>query len=123
MGILVILAGVVVFLISLVGTLLGVLATLGSGGDPLYTLVLVLGVVGLVLGIVLILAGGGLLRLRPWAWWLATIVLLLYVGDAILTSYSTETIGLALLWALIIPIVVIVYLIAVRRHFRSPAYL
>lgn len=123
LGILVILSGVFVLLISLLGTLLGVLGSIGSGGDPLFVILLVVGLVGVLFGILLMVAGTGLLGLRPWAWWLATIVLVLWIANSLLGSYSLAgTITLMALWPVVIPILILVYLLVVRRHFTSRPY-
>lgn len=69
--------------------------------------------VGVVGGILLIIAllwiavGMGLWRLRGWAWWLAVIVMVL----SIVSSFAAPG-------AAIVPILLLVYLILVRKHFR-----
>lgn len=67
----------------------------------------VLGVIVILFGLLWIAVGMGLWRLRGWAWWLAVIVMLL----SVLSSAAQ--------WSLaIIPLLILVYLILVRKHFR-----
>jgi hypothetical protein len=76
----------------------------------------------LILSLVLLAAGLGLWGLRPWAWWLSLIVLILIIANELsglslsggvggLTSRQLIAIGL--------PILIFIYLLAVRHHFRS----
>ena len=67
----------------------------------------ILGAVFLVLALIFIGVGLGLWRLRPWAWWLAIIVLLFSIVGSL-----TDPVGL------VIPLILLIYLILVRQHFR-----
>jgi len=65
--------GIVTALLGLLGMLTGFVTGLmsspgGAGRE------FVAGLVGLILGAAYIFAGAGLLALRPWAWWLATLI-------------------------------------------------
>ncbi len=67
----------------------------------------ILGAVLLVLALVFIGVGLGLWHLRSWAWWLAIIVLIVDIIGSL-----TDPIGL------VIPLVLLIYLVLVRQHFR-----
>lgn len=67
----------------------------------------ILGAVFLVLALIFIGVGLGLWHLRPWAWWLAIIVLLFSIVGSL-----TDPVGL------VIPLILLIYLILVRQHFR-----
>lgn len=67
----------------------------------------ILGVVLLIFALIFIGVGLGLWHLRSWAWWLAIIVLIISIigglGDPV---------------GLVIPLILLIYLILVRQHFR-----
>lgn len=110
LAILLILVGIFAVLISLAVLFLGVLilpdvGLLGVG----------IGVVVLILSFLILAAGFALLSLRPWAWWLSVIVLLLYLLAQIPFIRAGGGIGLV---SIIIPALMFVYLLAVRKHFR-----
>ncbi len=67
----------------------------------------VLGVLLLVFGLIFLGVGLGLWHLRSWAWWLAVIVLVLTV----LASLGDFA-------GLVIPLILLIYLVLVRHHFR-----
>lgn len=67
----------------------------------------VLGAVFLIFALLFIGVGLGLWHLRSWAWWLAIIVLVV----SILGSLADLT-------GLVIPLILLIYLILVRHHFR-----
>src|SRR5947207_586645 len=67
----------------------------------------VLGAIILVFGSSWIAVGSGLLSLRPWAWWLAIIVMVLSIVGSIGSPITA-----------ILPGLILLYLILVRRHFR-----
>ncbi len=67
----------------------------------------VLGAIFLIFALVFIGVGLGLWHLRSWAWWLAIIVLIL----AIVGSLGD-------LAGLVIPLILLIYLLLVRHHFR-----
>lgn len=66
-----------------------------------------LGVILLIFALIFIGVGLGLWHLRSWAWWLAIIVLVISIIG-----------GLADPVGLIIPLILLIYLILVRQHFR-----
>ncbi len=94
------LLGIVVFAFS--SLLVGVGLPLGFGLTGS-----VLGAIILVFGIIWIAVGSGLLNLRPWAWWLAIIVMVLSIVGSIGSPITA-----------ILPGLILLYLILVRRHFR-----
>lgn len=66
-----------------------------------------LGVVLLIFAFIFIGVGLGLWRLRSWAWWLAIIVLVLDIIGSL-----ADPVGL------VIPLILLIYLVLVRQHFR-----
>ncbi len=66
-----------------------------------------LGIVLLIFALIFIGVGLGLWHLRSWAWWLAVIVLILSIVGS-----------LADLAGLVIPLILLIYLLLVRHHFR-----
>lgn len=66
-----------------------------------------LGTVLLVFALIFIGVGLGLWHLRSWAWWLAMIVLVLSIVGS-----------LGDLAGLVIPLILLIYLVLVRHHFR-----
>ena len=99
-GVLLLLLGIVVVAFS--SLLVGVGLPLGFGLTGS-----VLGAIILIFGIIWIAVGSGLLNLRPWAWWLAIIVMVLSVVGSIGSPITA-----------ILPGLILLYLILVRRHFR-----
>ena len=95
-------------------TLLGGLFIMGIGGlgiaigaGPLGALAAAFGAIIVLFGIIAVVAGIGLLNLRPWAWWLAIIVAVIQL---VLN-------GLTLNWTLVLWLIILVYLLAVRKNF------
>lgn len=99
-GILIVLAGIVLVAAPLLLTGFGLPLAFGLAAS-------VLGGIVLLVGILWVGTGVGLLRLRGWAWWLAVIVMVISIVGSIGT-----------LVAAIVPGLILVYLILVRRHFR-----
>ncbi len=99
-GVLLLLLGIVVVAFS--SLLVGVGLPLGFGLTGS-----VLGAIILIFGIIWIAVGSGLLNLRPWAWWLAIIVMVLSIVGSIGSPITA-----------ILPGLILLYLILVRRHFR-----
>jgi lysylphosphatidylglycerol synthetase-like protein (DUF2156 family) len=106
LAILTILVGIGLFLLGLLVVAVSTFVTLLA---PMFGLPLILvGALILVVGILMLVSGFGLLRLRMWAWWLAIIAFVLGAVSSILsTSYITA----------VIEVLLIVYLIVVRKHF------
>ena len=86
------------------------LAGLGivAGAGPLAAFLGIIGAIIVLFGIVQIVAGWGLWKLRPWAWWLATIVSALSV---IVNGVLLNWVGLAL------ALIILIYLFVVRKSF------
>ncbi len=81
----------------------------GSVGGHLGAILGIVGAVFVIFGIIAILAGVGLIRLRPWAWWLTMIVAVLsFLGSlaAVTTYYYITALEL-----------IIIYLVIMRKHF------
>jgi len=106
LAILIILAGVFFVLISLAALVIGTVFLGGFG--------LAIGVVLVILAFLTLAAGLGLLRMRRWAYWLSVIVLVL----SILSQVGSYQIGTGSLWSIAIPALILIYLLAVRKHFR-----
>jgi hypothetical protein len=114
LGILTILSGLGLVAI---GGLLAVAAfiTAGAGGPiggMFGALFGIIAVLILIFGIIAILSGVGLIRLRPWAWWLTMIVSVL----SLLSSLA----DISTLWYFtILELVIIIYLVIVKKHFGA----
>ena len=107
LAILIVLVGVIFFLAALGLFLLAGFAAF-QGLPTFFGLTgAVLGTVFLVLALVFIGVGLGLWHLRIWAWWLAIIVLVFSIVGS-----------LADLTGLVIPLILLIYLLLVRHHFR-----
>jgi hypothetical protein len=106
LAILIILAGIFFLLISLAALVVGTVFLGGFG--------LAIGVVLVILAFLTLAAGFGLLGMRPWAWWLSVIVLFL----STLSQVGSYQIGAGSLWSIAIPALILLYLLAVRKHFR-----
>ena len=107
LAVLTILIGIGIFLIGLLVIGLSSFVTffVPAFGIPL----ILIGVLVLLVGLLMIVSGMGLLRLRMWAWWLAILSFVLGAASSVLSSnYVTA----------VIEVLLIVYLILVRKHFR-----
>ena len=72
-----------------------------------------IGVLATLLGLVAIAAGIGLWRLRTWAWWLTIII-----GVVSIISSGVQIALGGFAWVgLVLWLIIVVYLIAVRKHF------
>ncbi len=105
LAVLTILIGILVFFLGLALT---VSAGVFTFFVPLFGLGIVVGFLVLLVGVLMIVSGMGLLRLRMWAWWLAILSFVLGAASSVL-SQNYVTAG--------IEILLIVYLIVVRKHF------
>ena len=120
LAILIILGGIIltiIFLLLLVASI-ALIPVLG------FLAVAIMGV-AFILSLMLLLAGFGLWNLRPWAWWLAMLVLLLEIVSQISVIYLGGGFGAAgggQLLGLGITVLIFLYLLAVRGSFRSSAY-
>ena len=100
LGILIVLAGLLLIVAPLI--LVGVGLPLAFGLTAS-----VIGAIVFVFGLIWIGVGVGLLHLRGWAWWLAVIVMALSIVGSIASPITA-----------VIPALILIYLIVVRRHFR-----
>ncbi len=66
-----------------------------------------LGIIVLILALLFIGVGLGLWHLRSWAWWLAMIVLFIDIIGSL-----GDPVGI------VIPLILLIYLLLVRHHFR-----
>lgn len=125
LGTLAILAGVGILLIALTN-LFAFLALWGGRSPPVVPpgAFLANALIGFVLALYLIVRGRGYLKLRPWAWWftilpiVAGIVLGLF---ALFSGAATENPGALISGppGLLLLIVLFIYFMSVRRHFRG----
>ncbi len=124
LGALVLVASVIVFLIGVASFFVG-LAFLFPGTPISGTTLLLNGLLYIAIGLVLGISGGGLMALRPWAWWLALIATLfglVYLGyGAYEDSRAGAGISLNALLTLAVVAVVFIYLLTTYRAFRRPA--
>jgi len=119
LGVLVILVAIFVGLIALLAIAAGLaLAAGGAGGWGSFAFIS--GLVFLIFAIILGLAGSGLLKLRPWAWWLAAIVIFL---DLAWTAYGIFSGGydMGSIFTALVLLVLFVYMLTVRKYFRPTA--
>ncbi len=119
LGLLVMLVGFIVILAGIGGIIVGLASLLPGSPIPFY--LTVEGIIAFALGIVLLGAGAGLLQLRPWAWWLSLVTVLLalvYTGYGIWQAPAT---ALGSIVSEVLLAVVFVYLLSVYRFFRRPA--
>lgn len=107
---------ILAILVILIGVLflVGAIAVLFLSGFVALAGLLPFGMLGGLLGIVLLIValiwiavGLGLWHLRSWAWWLAIIVMILSILG-----------GLTAPGSIVIPLIILIYLILVRHHFR-----
>ena len=94
----------------LLGLLVIAVSTFITVFAPMFGLPLVaIGALVLLVGILLLVSGFGLLKLRMWAWWLAIISFVLAGVSSILSQSYVSA---------VIEVLLIVYLIVVRKHFH-----
>lgn len=122
LGGLVLLAGLVVLILAIINLLIFFGSVVLEPRPELTDEFLFAVLLSFVIGIGLLASGAGLLRLRPWAWWLAFIVALLAVIRGLFGFLAgvTETLT-ALLSAsvgLILGVIILGYVVSVKRHFR-----
>ncbi len=126
LGVLVILAAIVIGLAGLAGVFLS-FASLLPGVNLPGTALILGGILYIVLGIILLVSGAGLLALRIWAWWIATITA---VAAAIWQGYGVysavnATPAEAVPWtswvALVFTVIIAAYLVVVHHSFHRHA--
>lgn len=112
LAILIILAGFL--LMVLFGLAFAALLALSSPG-----ILLAIDGVLFLFGILILVSGIGLWNLRPWAWWLATIVVFLELVLQVLAIDWKASLTFGILLPLIVVGIIFVYLLAVRGAFRQ----
>ena len=107
--------GAIILIVGLVNVLLGLYYTslLGIVVSENFST----GLLTLLFGIFLMIAGGGLLTLRPWAWWLAMIMILVNLGWAIYDMTSTGNYRTQTILISVVLVILLIYLVAVRKVF------
>ncbi len=120
LGVLVIIVAILVGLFALLSIAVG-LAAAALGGGILGSFAAIFGLVVLIFAIILGVAGSGLLKLRPWAWWLATFVIF---ADLAWTGYGLYRGGMDVgsIFTALVLLVLFVYMLSVRKYFRPGAY-
>ena len=115
------LASVIAFLIAIAGFIVGFASLIPGVGLDTGTLLLG-AILYLILSAVLGFAGFGLLRLRPWAWWLAFLTTLVVLGYTAFRMYQQPADTTLGTWLTIgVSGILFVYLLAVFRAFRRPS--
>jgi hypothetical protein len=125
LGGLVLLAAAIIALAGIAGVIVGFAGLLPGVDLPTGQLILG-GILYLILATILGIAGGGLLALRPWAWWLATfaaLAALVWQGYGI--YQAPQNVPLTSWVAIVITALILVYLVTVygafRRHVAAAA--
>ena len=117
LGVLVVLTGIALVLIGLAGIFVS-LAALIPGSSLGFRSLFVGGLVFFGIGLVLLAAGGGLLALRVWAWWLAVIAAAVALGFSGYDAVSRGTVDLVTLLTSVLEVIILAYLVSVYRRFR-----
>jgi uncharacterized membrane protein len=119
-AILAILLGIYGFILFLGGLLIAVLSSdaLALAGTQAFGFTgVTAGLVIAILGLIILGVAVGLWHLRLWALALAVIVLLVFVAEPLINvARNVESAGNAIV-GIIIPVLLLIYLLAVRRHF------
>ncbi len=122
LGVLVIIVAILVGLVALLLIAGGLVVAAAPGVGLLGSFLFISGVVFLIFAIILGLAGSGLLKLRPWAWWLATFVIfadLAWTGYGI---YRAGAVDVGSVFTALVLLVLFFYMLSVRKYFRAGAY-
>ncbi len=122
LGVLVLLASVVLVIAGLLGIFaspLGLIPGSGLNAGALFSG----GILFLLLGIVLGVAGTGLMRLRPWAWWLALLTVIAVLIWTVVRIFQAIA-ALHVEWYATVAIAAVLfgYLVTVHHFFRTPEY-
>ena len=126
LGVLVILAAIVIGLAGLAGIFLS-FASLLPGVNLPGTALILGGLLYIVLGCILLVSGAGLLGLRIWAWWIATITALAaaawqaYGVYTAMTATPAQTVPWTSWVALVFTAIIAAYLLAVHHSFHRHA--
>ncbi len=119
LGVLVILVAIIVGLGALL-ILAGALAGAVLGAALFASVAFIIGLITLIFAIILGLSGSGLLKLRPWAWWLATFVIFVELAVSAYNVYRDTTSVVSIFTALVV-LVLFVYMLTVRKYFKPGA--
>jgi hypothetical protein len=126
LGVLVVLAAIVVGLAGVAGVFLS-FASLLPGVNLPGTALILGGLLYIALGVVLLVAGIGLLALRIWAWWVATVTAFVAAAWQAYGIYSASTAmpAQSVPWTswvgLVFTLLVGIYLLAVHHSFHRHA--
>lgn len=126
LGALVILAAIIVGLAGLAGVFLSFASLLPGVNLPGATLI-VGGILYLILALILLVAGAGLLGLRIWAWWVATVTAIVAAAWQAYGIYTarTGTMPEPVPWTswvgLGFTVLIAIYLLAVHHSFHRHA--
>jgi lysylphosphatidylglycerol synthetase-like protein (DUF2156 family) len=82
----------------------------GAVGGLIGAILGIVGAVFVIFGLIAILSGVGLIRLRPWAWWLTMI-------GAILTFLGSLAAVTAYWYITVFELIIIIYLVIVKKEF------
>ncbi len=120
LGVLVLLASTVLVIAGLLGIFaspLGLIPGSGLNAGALFSG----GVLFLVLGVVLGVAGTGLMRLRPWSWWLAMLTVVAVLVWTVIRIFQAMG-ALHVEWYATVGIAAVLfgYLVTVHTFFRRP---
>ena len=117
LGVLVIIVAILVGLVALLFIAAGLVVAADPAIGLLGSFLFISGVIFLIFAIILGLAGSGLLKLRPWAWWLATFVIF---ADLAWTGYGiyNGNLGTGPIFTALILLVLFFYMLSVRKYFR-----
>lgn len=120
-AILAILLGIYGFISFLGGLLIAVLSSyvITLGGTQAFGFTgVVAGLIIAILGLIVLGVAVGLWHLRLWALALAVIVLLVYILEPLINLARNVTSAGNAILGIVIPVLLLIYLLAVRRHFR-----
>ncbi len=126
LGVLVILAAIVIGLAGLAGVFLS-FASLLPGVNLPGSALIVGGLLYIVLAVILLVSGAGLLGLRIWAWWIATITAIAaaawqaYGVYSAMTASPAEAVPWTSWVALVFTVIIAAYLLAVHHSFHRHA--
>ena len=120
LGALIVLTGTGLVLIGLAGMFVS-LAALIPGSGINFNALFVGGLAFFGIGVVLLVAGGGLIAMRVWAWWLAVLATVVALGY---TAYGALSRGAFELFEAIVSaleVIILGYLVSIHGSFRSPS--
>ncbi len=117
LGALVVLTGIALVLIGMAGVFVS-LAGLIPGSGISFTALFLGGLLFFALGVVLLIAGGGLLAMRTWAWWLAVFAALVALANTLYGAWSLRGFDLVASIASALEVIILAYLVSVYRSFR-----